>query len=252
MIFFNEFRIFQSSSLHPRIPSLIAPPMQPEVKSGLNGDDSLIRRFTDESYLGCLYKYNFGILQNLFQSFLHPYPDRIGFFILKVQIPVTFGFWFVFLVMTNFCPLISYREYSMSPLEFFQFSSTFQTRSNSMQENSKIKIPNSNWTTSGLQHSGLVKSEFLKIFFWMHRMEFLFQFCWKKSSWWNSASQWVPLSVILTRSLPPLEKLFDTVFTIGHEDSYPCLRNPLQHEISVFKEVRFCPFLDFLFSFGQY
>ena len=166
MIFCIECRIFQSSSLHPRIPSLIAPPMQPEFKSGLNGDDSLIRRFTDESYLGCSYKCNFGILQKLFQSFSHPYPDRIGFFILKVQIPVTFGFWFVFLVMTNFCPLISYREYSMSPLEFFQFSSTFQTRSNSMQENSKIKIPNSNWTTSRLQHSGLVKSEFLNFFFW--------------------------------------------------------------------------------------
>ena len=45
----NFNRLFQSSSLHPRIPSLIVPPMQPVNKSG---DDSLIRRFTDESDLG--------------------------------------------------------------------------------------------------------------------------------------------------------------------------------------------------------
>ena len=176
--------------------------MQPEFKSGLNGDDSLIRRFTDESYLGCSYKCNFGILQKLFQSFSHPYPDRIGFFILKVQIPVTFGFWFVFLVMTNFCPLISYREYSMSPLEFFQFSSTFQTRSNSMQENSKIKIPNSNWTTSRLQHSGLVKSEFLKIFFLNSRIEFGFLILLKKI-----------LMVKFSFPMSPFVSYLDTVFT---------------------------------------
>ena len=165
--------------------------MQPEVKSGLNGDDSLIRRFTDESYLGCPYKYNFGILQKLFQSFLHPYPDRIGFFILKVQIPVTFGFWFVFLVMTNFCPLISYREYSMSPLEFFQFSSTFQTRSNSLQENSKIKIPNSNWTT-----------QVFETFFLNSRNEFGFLVLLKKI-----------LMMKFSFPMSPFVSYFDTVFT---------------------------------------